>query len=194
MFSSFDLLIYFMQLPTLAAPLKIDFAPFQQWHIYIGLNHCHLLQHILPVLSQTPFPLSSCKIVAAPSSWVLNLIKFDGSRPSFCPKRTDTTDSRVFLWLPVSAAVSCLAHCLERRRDCWNRTACQRNQAPSEESPSVKISAFFGTSPFYRWNTLLYLKRSGSLTVKPVSRLWFFLWSAGISWYIIYICLWIYII
>lgn len=27
MFSSFDLLIYFMQLPTLAAPLKIDFAP-----------------------------------------------------------------------------------------------------------------------------------------------------------------------
>lgn len=35
--------IYFVQLPTLAAPLKITFAPPQQWHIYIGLNHHYLL-------------------------------------------------------------------------------------------------------------------------------------------------------
>lgn len=35
--------IYLMQLPTLAAPLKIAFAPPQQWHIYVGLNHHHLL-------------------------------------------------------------------------------------------------------------------------------------------------------
>lgn len=103
MFSSFDLLIYFMQLPTLAAPLKIDFAPPQQWHIYIGLNHHHLLQHILLVLSQTSFPLSSCKIVAAPSGWVLNLITFDGSRPSFCPKRADTTDQ----CFPLTACLCC---------------------------------------------------------------------------------------
>lgn len=148
MFSSFDLLIYFRQLPTLAAPLKIDFAPPQQQYIYIGLNHHHLLQHILPALSQTSFPLSSCKIVAAPSGWALNLIKFDGSRPSLCPKRADTPDSRVFLWLPVSAAVSRLARCLERRRDCWNRTACQRNQTSSEEKPQYENFSLFWDVPF----------------------------------------------
>lgn len=86
----------------------------------------------LPVLSQTSFPLPCCKIVAVPSSWLLNLIKFDGSGSSFCPKRAETTGSHVFLRLPVSAAVSCLACCLERWRGCQNRTACQRNKAPSE--------------------------------------------------------------
>lgn len=57
MFSSFDLFMYFTQLPTLAAPLKIDFAPPQQPHIYIGMIHHHLLP-VQPACAQ-PNPFSS---------------------------------------------------------------------------------------------------------------------------------------
>lgn len=174
MFSSFDLLIYFRQLPTLAAPLKIDFAPPQQQYIYIGLNHHHLLQHILPALSQTSFPLSSCKIVAAPSGWALNLIKFDGSRPSCVPKEL-IFQTHVFSFDCLSLLLSLAWHAAWKGGGTVGTGQLAKEiKLLQKKSPSMKISVFFGMSPFYRWNTFLYLKISGFLVVKSVSPVYFF--------------------
>lgn len=106
----------------------------------------------LPVLSQTSFPLPCCKIVAVPSSWLLNLIKFDGSRSSFCPKRADTTGSHVFFdcLSPLQSLAS---------RAAWKGGgAVKTGQHAKEiklllkESPDIKISGFFRRCPLYRWN------------------------------------------
>lgn len=133
----------------------------------------------LPVLSQTSFPLPGCKIVAVPSSWVLNLIKFDGSRSSFCPKRTHTTGSRVFLRLPVSAAVAGLACCLERWRDHQNRTACQRNKAPSERQAQYKNSSLFQEVPPLQVKLHLYIWMYHFPSLSNLPDLGVLLWSSG---------------
>lgn len=64
-------------------------------------------QCILPMLSQILSVLPSCKIVVVPSSLMLNLIEFDGSTFSFCPKKL-ILQACVFI-LHVSFPISCLA-------------------------------------------------------------------------------------
>ena len=91
-----------------------------------------------------------------------------------------TVQAHIFLWLPVSATVSCLAHCLERWRECWNRTACQRNTAPSTGQAQYKICSLFQQVPPLQVKLHLYIWVHRFSSLPNLLVLCVLLWSSGI--------------